>query len=157
MEQIANWVRFSDTKATILAAGFGVVLTALAANSKTVIGVVGRGDAVGIIVAVAIGVALFSGLLTLYWLIRAIAPYSGTSDPTLNRFSWPTVAGSSVAKLTAHAQSTSLSDDAWAQSILLAELARRKFAYTGRAVWGFGAFVLLGALTIAVAATNVVV
>jgi len=36
LNQVANWVRFSDTKATVLTAGFGVVLTALLANWKTV-------------------------------------------------------------------------------------------------------------------------
>ena len=36
MDQMANWVRFADTKATILAAGFGVVLTMLMTNAKTV-------------------------------------------------------------------------------------------------------------------------
>lgn len=36
MDQMANWVRFADTKATILTAGLGVALTMLMTNAGTI-------------------------------------------------------------------------------------------------------------------------
>ena len=37
MDQVAHWVRFADTKATILTAGLGVVMTMLMTNSGKVV------------------------------------------------------------------------------------------------------------------------
>lgn len=148
---MANWVRFSDTKATILSAGFGVTITVLAANTRSIIEVLGRGDALSTWLAVPLAGALVAGLLTLYWLVRAIAPDSSATSPGLNRFSWPAVANSTVAALEGHAVEVPMADDAWAQSVYLARLAGRKFRNTGRAVWSFAVFLLLATTSIAIA------
>lgn len=153
LEQVANWVRFSDTKATVLTAGFGVVVTVLLSNWKIVLTAISRGDiTAGALLCVA-SAALISGLLTLYWLVLAITPRSAAADPGLNRFSWPALARTTAAELAQHAADVPVSDDAWRQAIRLAAIADRKFRYTGYAVWSFAAFVVLGFVTVTVAVT----
>lgn len=156
LEQVANWVRFSDTKATVLTAGFGVVLTALVSNWKTVttaiaLGGVGACALIGIVIA-----SFIAGLLTLYWLILAIAPRSTGPDPGLNRFAWPSLARTTPAEIAQHAKTVPVAEDAWRQTVRLAAIADRKFRFTGFAVWSFAAFVILGfaSVTLAVALSS---
>ncbi len=144
LEQVANWVRFSDTKATVLTAGFGVVLTALVSNWKTVTTAITFGG-VGACILIGIVIASFiAGLLTLYWLILAIAPRSTGSDPGLNRFAWPSLARTTPAEIAQHAKTVPVAEDAWWQAVRLAVIAERKFRFTGLAVWSFASFVILG-------------
>lgn len=156
LEQVANWVRFSDTKATVLTAGFGVVLTALVSNWETVTTAIALGG-IGACVLVGITIASFiAGLLTLFWLILAITPRSTGSDPRLNRFAWPSLARTTPAEIAQHAKTVSIAEDAWRQAIGLAVIAERKFRFTGLAVWSFAAFVILGfgSVTLAVALSS---
>lgn len=153
LEQVANWVRFSDTKATVLTAGFGVVLTALVSNWRTVttasnLGGVGAGVLIGIVIA-----SFIAGLLTLYWLILAIAPRSTRSDPRLNRFAWPSLARTTAAEIAQHAKTVPVAEDAWRQAVRLAVIAERKFRFTGFAVWSFASFVILGFASVTLAVT----
>lgn len=153
LNQVANWVRFSDTKATVLTAGFGVVLTALVSNWRTVTTAIALGG-IGSCVLIGIVIASFiAGLLTLCWLILAIAPRSTGSNPGLNRFAWPSLAHTTPAEIAQHASAVPASEDAWRQAVRLAVIAERKFRFTGLAVWGFASFVVLGFASITIAVT----
>lgn len=158
LEQVANWVRFSDTKATVLTAGFGVVLTALLSNWKTVTSAIALGEVGACILIVVVIASLVAGALTLSWLILAIAPRSTGSDPGLNRFAWPSLARTTSTQIAQHAKTIPLDEDAWRQAVQLATIAERKFRFTGLAVWSFASFVILGfaSVTLALAITPTV-
>lgn len=78
LDHAANWVRFADTKATVLTAAFGVVTTMLAANVPS-IARAASADAswLGPLLAVATGAFFY----TLWWLIHALTPRRGTEMP----------------------------------------------------------------------------
>lgn len=143
LEQVAHWVRFSDTKATVLTAGFGVVLTALISNWRPVAKAMAMGGGGACLLAALVIASFAAGLLTLAWLILAIAPRSTNGDPALNRFAWPSLAHSSPGEVAQHAKVTPVAEDAWRQTIRLAAIAERKFRFTGLAVWSFAGFVTL--------------
>lgn len=141
---MANWVRFADTKATILMAGLGVVLTMLMTNCKTIIAVLNSGCTDAFVVGTLSGLALLAVCYTLYWLVCAIGPQSRVAYRTLNRFAWPTLVGATTGELLTHVAKTDVREEAWQQVHDLSELAQRKFHACGRAVWGFAALVVLG-------------
>lgn len=151
MEQMANWVRFADTKATILTAGLGVVLTMLVTNADTITNAVKEGCAATYVVGTLSAIALIAFGYTLFWLIRAIGPQSNVAYNTLNRFAWPTLTKATTDQLTDHARKVDVSTDAWQQVIDLSILADRKFDACGRAVKGFAVLVVLGVTAVAVA------
>ncbi len=156
LEQVANWVRFSDTKATVLTAGFGVVLTALVSNWKTATTAIALGGVGSCALIVIVIASLIAGLLTLYWLILAIAPRSTGTDTGLNRFAWPSLARATPAEIEQRAKTVPVTEDAWRQAVRLAVIAERKFRFTGLAIWSFAAFVVLGfaSVTLAVALSS---
>lgn len=151
MEQMANWVRFADTKATILTAGLGVVLTMLMTNADTITSAIKAGCPVACVVGTLSVLVLIAFVYTLFWLIRAIGPQSNVAYSTLNRFAWPTLTKASVGQLTDHTQRVDVRTDAWQQVIDLSVLANRKFDACGRAVKGFAVLIVLGVATVAVA------
>ena len=150
MDQVANWVRFADTKATILTAGLGVVLTMLMTNSNTVVTAINAGCTPAWIVGSLAASSLLAFLWTLYWLVRAIGPQSRVTYAQLNRFAWPTLTKTTAADLATHAQQVDVRDDAWQQVVDLSQLAERKFSACGKAVWGFAFLVVLGLACVAV-------
>lgn len=85
MDHVANWVRFADTKATILTAGLGVVITMLMANAETITTGITEGCTEAVVVGLLAGGAAISAAWTLGWLIRAIAPASTITYKGLNR------------------------------------------------------------------------
>jgi len=151
MDQMANWVRFADTKATILTAGLGVVLTMLMTNAGTVADAIKQGGPVASVVCTLAGLALIASSYTLFWLVRAIGPQSNVTYNTLNRFAWPTLTQATTERLTNHARKVDARTDAWQQVMDLSGIANRKFGACGRAVKGFAILVLLGVGTIATA------
>lgn len=151
MDQMANWVRFADTKATILTAGLGVVLTMLMANSETVATAIKRGCPGGYVVGLLAGLAAIAFGYTLFWLVRAIGPQSNVGYNTLNRFAWPTLLKATTNQLTNHAREVDVRADAWQQVIDLSILANRKFEACGRAVKGFAVFIIVGIACVATA------
>lgn len=144
MDQVANWVRFADTKATILTAGLGVVLTMLMTNAKTVATAIKQGFPDAYIVGTLAGLALIGFCYTLYWLVRAIGPQSNVAYDTLNRFAWPTLVKATTDQLKDHSRKIDVRTDAWRQVIDLSVLANRKFDACGRAVKGFAILVVAG-------------
>lgn len=149
MDQIANWVRFADTKATILTAGLGVVLTMLMTNADTVTDAIKQGYPAAYIVGTLAGLALIAFAYTLFWLVCAIGPQSGVAYNTLNRFAWPTLIKATPDQLTDHTNKVDVRTDAWQQVIDLSVLANRKFDACGRAVKGFAILVIFGVATVA--------
>jgi hypothetical protein len=151
MDQMANWVRFADTKATILTAGVGVALTMLMTNAKTIATAIKHGCPEAVIVGGLAVLTLLSFSYTLYWLVRAIGPQNKVTYNTINRFAWPTLLNATTDELTEHTHNVDVRTDAWQQVIDLSALANRKFEACGRAVKGFAALVLLGVACVAVA------
>jgi hypothetical protein len=151
MDQVANWVRFADTKATILAAGVGVVITILMTNSKTIATAIKHGCPDAYIVGSLAALAAITLGYTVFWLVCAIGPQSTVAYNSLNRFAWPTMLKTTTDELTDHADRVDARADAWQQVIDLSILANRKFAACGRAVKGFAALVVLGVACVATA------
>lgn len=144
MDQMANWVRFADTKATILTAGLGVILTMLMNNAKTVMAAFGQGCVQALVVGILALGALGAFLWTLFWLVRAIGPQTSTKHARLNRFAWPSLRQATAEQLAEHASQVDVRQDAWQQVIELSELAGRKFDACAKAVRGFALLAVLG-------------
>ncbi|MCU1633710.1 MAG: hypothetical protein JWM61_2362 [Micrococcaceae bacterium] len=122
---MANWVRFADTKATILTAGLGVVLTMLMTHAKTVTTAIAQGrPAACILVTLAAGSLLAFGW-TLFWLVRAIGPQRRVQYTSLNRFAWPSLLRATAEDLSDHAAQVDVRADAWQQVLDLSRLADR--------------------------------
>jgi hypothetical protein len=141
MDHIANWVRFADTKATILSAGVAAILVMSVGQARVVFDAIDRtplGATVGLL-AVAASATL---VWTLLWILHAIRPRSGVKNLTLNRFAWPAISHKSLSELHEHVQMSTQKDDAWRQVHELSRTAKRKFAACRLAVIGFAALVL---------------
>lgn len=151
LDQMASWVRFADTKATILTAGLGVVLTMIMSNARTIADALGEGRVAASLVSVlAVGTVLAAGW-TLFWLVRAIGPQSTVRYSQLNRFAWPSLLRATPEQLAQHADTADVRTDAWRQVIDLSTLADRKFDACGKAVRGFAVLVVLGLASVAIA------
>lgn len=149
MDQMANWVRFADTKATILTAGLGVILTMLMTNAETVAAAIKNGCVDAIVVGSLAGLTVIAVVYTLFWLVRAIGPQRRVNYKALNRFAWPSLLNATTDELTAHTQNADVRQDAWRQVLDLAALADRKFEACGHAVRGFAVLVILGVACVA--------
>lgn len=150
MDQMANWVRFADTKATILTAGLGVILTMLMTNAKTVTAAVAKGSIQAFVVGpLALG-ALAAFLWTLFWLVRAIGPQTSTKYAQLNRFAWPALQSATAEQMLEHTTRVDVRLDAWQQVLDLSHLAGRKFEACSKAVKGFALLAILGLSCVAV-------
>lgn len=151
LDQMANWVRFADSKATILTAGFGVLVTMLITNAKTISSALREGCLAASVVGVLAVGAVLAAAWTLYWLVRAIAPQKAIQYSHLNRFAWPSLLNATPRELSQHANSVDVRTDIWQQVIDLSTLANRKFDSCGKAVHGFAALAVLGLTCVAVA------
>lgn len=147
--EFGAWIKNADTKATVLAAGFGAVSTITAGRASAVLAVISDGTegwrtAVAVI-AVAFVVASIS---TLWFLIKALAPRRKISGGR-NAFAWPSVAASFTPDdETFDAASSAM---AWRQAHALAYIAREKFAAFESALFSFVAVIVCGALIVGVA------
>lgn len=144
MDQLANWVRFADTKATILTAGLGVVLTMLINNARIVIDALDETYTATGLVSVLAVVAVCSCAWTLFWLVRAIGPQNTVVYARLNRFAWPSLVRATPTQLMEHTDQVNVRVDIWQQVLDLSSLAERKFSACGKAVSGFAVLVLSG-------------
>ncbi|WP_224164508.1 Pycsar system effector family protein [Arthrobacter sp. StoSoilA2] len=147
---MANWVRFADTKATILTAGLGVILTMLMNNAKTVTSAVGQGCLQALIVGTLAVGALLAFLWTLFWLVRAVRPQTSTKYSQLNRFAWPALQTATAEQVSEHANRVDVRVDAWQQVLELSELAGRKFDACAKAVTGFALLAVFALTCVAV-------
>ncbi|PKQ18072.1 MAG: hypothetical protein CVT68_05265 [Actinobacteria bacterium HGW-Actinobacteria-8] len=149
---MAAWVRFADTKATILTAGLAAVATMLVGKSSSIFAAVSAGCVQGYVVG-GLGVVAIGALFyTLFQLAMAIGPRTSATSPGLNRFAWPTLLDVTAENLSEHAATVDPRRDAWRQVIDLAAIADRKFRACNRAVWGFVGFVVAAVTCIGTAA-----
>lgn len=151
MDQMSNWVRFADTKATILTAGFGVVMTMLLTHAATIADALGEGGVAAAVVGVLAGGTILTAAWTLCWLVRAIGPQRAIQYSQLNRFAWPSVIRVTTEQLSHHAEHADVRIDAWQQVLDLSTIANRKFAACGKAVRSFAVLAVLGFACVAVA------
>lgn len=142
LDQMANWVRFADTKATILTAALGVVATMLVSNFDAVVVVSSMGEPYSVLSYSFIIGAATAFVFTLCWLLNALIPRSG-GVPKLNRFSWPSLTRADSALLKDHYSRVSVADDARDQAIVLAGIAEAKFEACRNAAIGLGCFLVI--------------
>ena len=137
MDHIAGWVRFADSKATILAAGLAATLALLGGRLDTIVEAL-NGTCPQHTITIGLGViTLAAALWTLYWLISAVNPRSDVNGHGLNRFAWPAMAKASHDEVEAHVKAVCTERDAWKQASDLARIADKKFSRTKRATFGF--------------------
>ncbi|WP_229232887.1 Pycsar system effector family protein [Sinomonas cyclohexanicum] len=143
MDQVANWVRFADTKATVLTAGLGVVTTMVMTNAKTILDVLKSGGLTALVTTILLSsLAAIAFLWTLFWLVRALEPKSTATHHGINRFAWPTLAEASADEIRRHSEHTQAGEDAWRQVVDLSIIAKRKFRANKMAVRGFALLVI---------------
>lgn len=155
LDHVANWVRFADTKATILTAGLGVIATMLVANCGIVLNSFSKGCLQAAFIGLLSALCIAAFGYTLFWLIRSIGPSTGSSSGALNRFAWPTLSKVDFETLKKHINDNSLEDDAWNQVIDLAKIAEKKFHACSRAIMGFAFLISFALMCIIVA--NIIV
>lgn len=139
LDHMASWVRFAETKATILTAGLGVVVTLLMTNTKNIVTAIAAPSHLSCLVSIFALVSAVGLIYTLGWLLVAIGP-SSSNPSRINRFAWPTLVTASPRELREHVQNTDSKSDAWDQVMTLSKLADRKFKACSQAVRGFAVF-----------------
>jgi hypothetical protein len=151
LSEIAQWVRFADAKAGLLAAGLGVLLAGTAAQAATIVDAVSQGGALVALVAVAFAWWAIFALALVVFLMHAIGPRTTTTGSNVNRFAWPSQARTSTGDLAGHVSTTSRDSDAWRQVVDLSTVAAAKYRACGRAVVAFMLVVVTTAVMIALA------
>lgn len=141
LDHAAQWVRFADTKATVLLAGLGAITTMVASALPDIIRAAQVGEVAGIVVGSTAAVAAGGFLFALIALLFAISP-NRKDGPALNRFSWPSLVSVDVDMLKCHNRDVAVEDDAWRQTLVLARVAAAKFDACDRAIWGFGVLIV---------------
>lgn len=150
-DQVAQWVRFADTKATILSAALGVVTTLLVTQLHLVAHQIhdNRGTGLFILTSLAtITVAAFAAALLN--LVKAISPRTDT-DATLNRFAWPSLATHTNDEIRQHVRTADPVTEIWDQVRFLSVLARKKFAALRAATFAFAVYISASVATLVVA------
>ncbi|MBO9049534.1 hypothetical protein [Curtobacterium flaccumfaciens] len=147
--EFGAWVKNADTKATVLAAGFGAVSTITAGRFSAVLTVIfGGSEGWRILVAVA-GVAfIVAAVITIWFLTRALIPRKNVSGGR-NAFAWPSVADSFEANDKEFSRASA--EMAWAQAHALAKIAKAKFAAFRAALFSFVALIVFAAILLGVA------
>lgn len=149
LDHVAQWVRFADTKATILAAGLGVVLSVLAASADGTASTIDGGGLGAVLVLVLVALTAGALVMTLVYVVRAIRPQT-TEPDSMNRFAWPSLASTTVKDLQQHV-ATDPEPEAWRQVHALAGVARSKYAACNAAVTWFALLVITSFLCISAA------
>lgn len=140
MDQIANWVRFADTKSAVLAAALGVVLTSFLTDAHRLVVIIKGGGPWACATAAVTAVAILAFGYTLTWLVRSLTPRRRTVQSGINRFAWPTLGETSAAALMQHVEEVDARIDAWRQVVDLSVVAHEKFYAFDRALRGFATF-----------------
>lgn len=150
-DQVAQWVRFADTKATILSAALGVVTTLLVTRLHLVAHQIHDNHGTGRLILTSLAtitVAAFAAALLN--LIKTISPRTDT-DVTLNRFAWPSLATHTNDEIRQHVRTADPDEEIWDQIRLLSVLAGRKFAALRAAIFAFAVYVSASVATLVVA------
>lgn len=149
--EFGAWIKNADTKATVLAAGFGAVSTITASRTAAVMNVIFDGTE-GWRIAVAVVAVAFAvaAVVTLWFLVSALVPRRDVSGGR-NAFAWPSVATFTPDDDTFNAASAPM---AWEQARALARIAEAKFAAFQSALYSFVAVVVFAAVIVGVASTT---
>ena len=150
-DQVAQWVRFADTKATILSAALGLVTTLLVTQLPLVADQIhddhGTG---GVILSSLAAITVGAFAVALLNLVRTISPRTD-SDVALNRFGWPSLATHTNEEVRRHVRTADPVTEIWDQVRFLSVLAKRKFDALRAAVFAFAVYVSASVATLAVA------
>lgn len=141
LDHAANWVRFADTKATVLTAALGVVMTMLITNTPHIVKAAGTTEEATTRFGILALVTASAFLFTLACLVHAIAPRRAASG-MLNRFSWPELAAANYERIVKHNEVVPAHEDAWKQTLTLARVADEKFRACRFATYGFAVFIV---------------
>jgi hypothetical protein len=148
MDQVGQWVRYADTKAGLVAAGFAAVLVLITGQVDDVVTTMKSGRdwmAVCIVLAVLVVAA---AVITLWNLIDAIVPRPRGEGPVNNRFAWPALKEMDRSGLRAHLAATTVADDAWEQTLALAKIADQKYEAARAALAALMFFTLTGTVLV---------
>jgi hypothetical protein len=146
MDQFARWITNADTKAGLLAAALAILTGWVAQRMGTVVHRLPPGSLVEWIVLLGLLTSAAAIVLSTAFLVCAVIPR--VHEPRLfSRYSWPSVAGASVADLVL-TERRSEREESWQTAHILASIARRKFRHVRRAFlwWTLGtlSFLLAG-------------
>lgn len=151
LTEFGAWIKNADTKATVLAAGFGAVATITASRTAAVLtAIFGGPEGWRIAVAVIAVAFVVAAVVTLWFLVSALVPRRDVSGGR-NAFAWPSVAHFTPDDDTFKAASASM---AWEQARTLARIAEAKFAAFQSALYSFVAVVVFAAVIVAVASAT---
>lgn len=130
IEQFGEWVRNSDTKATILGGAIGLVATVGLSALPALTAIVCAGGWRSWLAAVMSAGTLAALVATGVAVYQSLRPRTVVGEPT--RFGWPVVASSgfSIASL----RPEDARAEAWEQARVLANIASEKFRWFGLAL-----------------------
>ncbi len=132
-QEIGQWVRHTDTKAALLAAGLGVIAAAVITQAdqiaETFVTPTGWTIAVTLLLIGTLGA--FAGVLR--YVSATVRPHVD-SAADFNRFAWPSLARDRSSKRSGHYESSA--EEAWGQAIALAIIASVKYdAFATASKW----------------------
>ncbi|MFI9503367.1 hypothetical protein [Nocardia sp. NPDC052566] len=148
MTEFGNWIKNADTKISVLAAVFGVMLALLAARADTFRRVLADPASCATWILVALLMLLLGAvLMTTGLLYSALVPRTVVTGR--NRFSWPSIASEPQPPRNLDQRSTL--EEAWSHNHLLAQIAGRKYAAFRNALRGFVITLILGIACVVIA------
>lgn len=148
MTEFGNWIKNADTKVSVLAAVFGVMLALLAARADTVRRALAHPASWATWILVALLVLLLGAIVvTTGLLYSALVPRTMVTGR--NRFSWPSLAAEPGPPRDLDQRSTL--EEAWSHNHLLAMIAERKYSAFRNALRGFVITLILGIAVVVIA------
>lgn len=124
--EFGAWIKNADTKATILAAGLGVMSSVVASQAGRIVDLYTHPAAAVVCIAVILSAIFIGGLAgAVICVFRVLSPRTDVTDGP-NVFAWPSVA--KFGSATASEFSDFSAPKAWAQAFDLAKIAQAKFA-----------------------------
>lgn len=136
VQEVGGWIKNADSKVTVLAAGLGVTLAAVAAQAGAIAKGVGHAPACTSLIIVTLAMLFAVSILSsAIYICLALYPRDGgvTID---NRFSWTTL--SKWAAVPDEVVASNGIEDAWRQAQELARIAKLKFRAFRTALLLFG-------------------
>ncbi|MCP2260895.1 hypothetical protein LX15_004615 [Streptoalloteichus tenebrarius] len=125
MTHFASWIGNADTKAGLLAAATTVLAGAVVGQRAAVVAALTRPTGWRVVALVGLGLSVVGVVVTTLFLIRAVAPR--VRQDGFSRYSWPTVADTSLSGLMA-TDPEGDRREAWLSALTLARIVRRKYA-----------------------------
>ena len=140
VQETGAWVRHTDTKAGVLAAGLGVIAAAVITQAADIADAFTSTCWSGPTLTVLLAALIAASVIVLRLVALTIRPHVVTANRS-NRFAWPSLAG--MATATRSSEYASCADEAWAQAIELAAIAEAKYLAFSKAAGWFCVFLAL--------------